>query len=73
MALDLKPVRGGRRQAFRVSMRMARRDIRRHRGRSLLIILLIMLPVAAMTGALTLFQSSQETPAERVQYQLGNT
>jgi putative ABC transport system permease protein len=73
VALDLKPVRGGRRQAFRVSMRMARRDIRRHRGRSLLIILLILLPVAGMTGALTLFQSSQETPAERVQYQLGNT
>ena len=73
MALDLKPVPGGRRQAFRVAMRMARRDIRRHRGRSLLIILLIMLPVAGMTGALTLFQSSQETPAERVQYQLGST
>ncbi|HJV98031.1 MAG TPA: FtsX-like permease family protein [Arthrobacter sp.] len=54
-------------------MRMARRDIRRHKGRSLLIILLIMLPVAAMTGALTLFQSSQETVAERVQYQLGGT
>ncbi|HEY9357299.1 MAG TPA: FtsX-like permease family protein [Arthrobacter sp.] len=73
MALDLKPAPGARRQAFRVAVRMARRDIRRHKGRSLLIILLIMLPVAAMTGALTLFQSSQETVAERVQYQLGGT
>lgn len=73
MALDLKPAPGGRRQAFRVAMRMARRDVRRHKGRSLLIILLIMLPVAAMTGAVTLFQSSQETAAERVQYQLGGT
>ncbi|MBT2533230.1 hypothetical protein J7E83_14090 [Arthrobacter sp. ISL-48] len=73
MALDLKPLPGGRRQSFRVAMRMARRDIRRHKGRSLLIILLIMLPVAGMTGALTLFQSTQETAAERVQYQLGNT
>ena len=73
MALDLKPVPGGRRQAFRVALRMARRDVRRHRGRSLLIILLIMLPVAGMTGALTLFQSTQETAAERVQYQLGST
>lgn len=73
MALDLKPAPGGRRQAFRVAMRMARRDLRRHQGRSLLIILLIMLPVAAMTGAVTLLQSTQETAAERVQYQLGGT
>ncbi|MDQ0680028.1 putative ABC transport system permease protein [Arthrobacter pascens] len=73
MALDLTPVPGGRRHSFRVAMRMARRDIRRHKGRSLLIILLIMLPVAAMTGAATLVQSMEETPAERVQYQLGNT
>ena len=73
VALDLKPVPGGRRHSFRVAMRMARRDIRRHKGRSLLIILLIMLPVAGMTGAATLFQSMQETPDERVQAQLGNT
>ena len=73
MALDLKPVPGGRRHSFRVAMRMARRDIRRHKGRSLLIILLIMLPVGGMTGAATLVQSMQETPAERVQYQLGRT
>ncbi|MCP9001610.1 hypothetical protein NFC73_18030 [Pseudarthrobacter sp. RMG13] len=73
MALTLDPAPGGRRQAFRVAMRMARRDIRRHKGRSLLIILLIMLPVAAMTGAVTLVQSTQETAAERVQYQLGTT
>jgi putative ABC transport system permease protein len=73
VALDLKPVPGGRRHSFRVAMRMARRDIRRHKGRSLLIILLIMLPVGGMTGAATLVQSMQETPAERVQYQLGRT
>ncbi|UKA55091.1 hypothetical protein LFT45_03870 [Arthrobacter sp. FW305-BF8] len=52
---------------------MARRDISRHRDRSLLIILLILLPVAGMTGAAALAQSMQETPAERVQYQLGST
>ncbi|MEO8281952.1 MAG: FtsX-like permease family protein [Pseudarthrobacter sp.] len=73
MALSLTPAPGGRRHAFRVAVRMARRDIRRHKGRSLLIILLILLPVAAMTGALTLVESSQETAAERVQYQLGDT
>ncbi|WP_255770041.1 FtsX-like permease family protein [Pseudarthrobacter sulfonivorans] len=73
MGLSLAPAPGGRRHAFRIALRMARRDIRRHKGRSLLIILLIMLPVAAMTGALTLFESTQETAAERVEYQLGTT
>ncbi len=73
MALSLTPAPGGRRHAFRVAVRMARRDIRRHKGRSLLIALLILLPVAAMTGALTLFESTRETAAERVEYQLGTT
>ncbi|MFE4543356.1 FtsX-like permease family protein [Arthrobacter sp. NPDC056727] len=73
MALDVAPVPHGRWHSFRLALRMARRDISRHRGRSLLIILLILLPVAGMTGAAALAQSMQETPAERVQYQLGNT
>ena len=73
MALDVAPVPHGRWHSFRLALRMARRDISRHRGRSLLIILLILLPVAGMTGAAALAQSMQETPAERVQYQLGST
>ena len=73
MALRLDPVPGGRRQSYRVALRMARRDISRHKGRSLLIILLIMLPVAGMTGAATLIQSTQETAAEQVRYELGST
>lgn len=73
MALNLSPAPGGRRHAFHLALRIGRRDIRRHQGRSLLIILLIMLPVAGMTGAATLIQSTQETAAERVQYQLGAT
>lgn len=71
--LDLAPAPNGRRSSFRVALRVARRDIRRHKGRSLLIILLIMLPVAGMTGAATLFQSSQRTPEEIVRYELGGT
>lgn len=73
MALDLAPVPRGWWHSFRLALRMARRDISRHRGRSLLIILLILVPVAGMTGAAALAQSMQETPAERVQYQLGST
>jgi putative ABC transport system permease protein len=73
MPLDLAPAPGGRRSSFRVALRMARRDINRHKGRSLLIILLIMLPVAGMTGAATLYQSTQRTAEEVVSYELGQT
>lgn len=73
MPLDFAPAGGGRRGSFRVALRMARRDINRHKGRSLLIILLIMLPVAGMTGAVTLFQSTQKTSEEIVRYELGDT
>ena len=73
MPLDLAPAPKGRRSGHRVALRLARRDIARHKGRSLLIIMLIMLPVAGMTGAATLYQSSQRTPGEIVRYELGNT
>ncbi|MDQ0770597.1 putative ABC transport system permease protein [Pseudarthrobacter defluvii] len=73
MQLDLAPAPQGRRSGRRVALRLARRDIARHKGRSLLIVLLIMLPVAGMTGAATLYQSSQRTPGEIVRYELGNT
>lgn len=71
--LDLAPASGARRRSMRVALRMARRDISRHKCRSILIILLIMLPVAGMTAAATLYQSSQRTPEEIVRYELGNT
>ncbi|MDQ0661540.1 putative ABC transport system permease protein [Arthrobacter ulcerisalmonis] len=73
MPVDLAPVPRGRRGSYRVALRLARRDIVRHKGRSLLIILLIMLPVAGLTGAATLYQSSQRTPGEIARYELGNT
>lgn len=73
MPLDLAPAPCGRRSSFRVALRMARRDINRHKGRSLLIILLIMLPVAGMIGAATLYQSTQATPEEIVSSELGQT
>ncbi|WP_251046647.1 FtsX-like permease family protein [Arthrobacter sp. ISL-85] len=71
--MDVAPAPQGRRSGYRIALRLARRDIARHKGRSLLILLLIMVPVAGMTGAATLYQSSQRTPAETVQYELGNT
>lgn len=71
--LDLAPAPGARRSSFRVALRVARRDIGRHKGRSILVILLILLPVAGMTAAATLWQSSLRTPEEIVRYELGNT
>jgi putative ABC transport system permease protein len=73
MPMDLAPAPRGRRGGYRIALRLARRDIARHKGRSLLIILLIMLPVAGMTGAATLYQSSQRTPGETARYELGDT
>lgn len=60
-----------RRGGARAVMRIAARDIMRHRGRSALIVGLIMLPVAAVSAGATLVQSTQATPAEVVTRELG--
>jgi putative ABC transport system permease protein len=73
MALDLTPVKGGRRHRRALALKMAWRDIRRHKGRSALIIALIMLPVAGMSAAATMAQSMLATPQETVLHQLGQT
>lgn len=73
VALDLKPIKGGGRHRLRLSLTMAWRDIRRHKGRSALIIALIALPAFGMSGAATAGQSMLATPAETVLHQLGQT
>lgn len=52
---------------------MAWRDIRRHKGRSALIIALIALPVFGMSAAATAGQSMLATPQETVLHELGQT
>ncbi|MGA7204457.1 MAG: hypothetical protein WBX27_07500 [Specibacter sp.] len=73
MALDLTPVKGGRRHRLRLALTMAWRDIRRHKGRSSLIVALIALPVFAMSLAATAGMSMVATPAETVAMELGQT
>ncbi|WP_125616103.1 FtsX-like permease family protein [Specibacter cremeus] len=73
MALDLTPVPGGRRHRRALALKMAWRDIRRHKGRSVLIMTLIMLPVAGLSAAATAGQSMLATPQETVLHQLGQT
>ncbi|MGN5732991.1 FtsX-like permease family protein [Arthrobacter psychrochitiniphilus] len=73
MALDLKPVKGGGQHRLKVALKMAWRDIRRHRGRSALIVALIALPIFAMSFAATAGMSTMPTNAETVTTQLGQT
>jgi putative ABC transport system permease protein len=44
--------------SIRALGRVAERDIRRHRGRSALVVLLILLPVAAMVGAVAIIRTT---------------
>lgn len=61
--------RGG----WRVALRMARRDVRRHRGRSLLVVIMVGLPVLLLTAGSTLWFTNDLDTAERLPFQLGRT
>lgn len=66
---------GGRRSqwwsSWRVAVRMARRDVRRHRGRSGLIALMVALPVHALVGGAVLYATGDVDPKERLPFALG--
>lgn len=47
--------------AARVATRVARRNIARHRGRSILIALLVLLPVAGMVAAISILRTTSST------------
>ncbi|MFI8634030.1 FtsX-like permease family protein [Microbacterium sp. NPDC077663] len=63
-----KPSRTAR---LRVSVRIARRQVRRTWVSSLLIMSLIALPIAGMAGVAVMVSSTFATPAERVMVELG--
>lgn len=73
MTLDLKPVKGGAQHRLRLALKVAWRDIRRHRGRSALIAALIALPIFAMSFAATAGMSTLPTKAETAAMELGQT
>lgn len=58
--------------SLRALARIARSDIARHRGRSLLVIALVALPVAAMVFGVTLYKTTTPTEAARVASQFGH-
>jgi putative ABC transport system permease protein len=55
----------------RATARIGWRNITRHRGRSLLVSLLILLPVAAMVAGISLFQTMAPTQEEMTVWQMG--
>ncbi|MFJ9606951.1 FtsX-like permease family protein [Kitasatospora sp. NPDC101176] len=57
--------------AWRVTLRIARRDAVRAKGRSALIAAMIALPVLGVTGADVVHRSGQLSPAERVERVVG--
>ena len=57
--------------AIRAQARLGRRHIARHRGRSALITLLVLLPVAAMVAGISIFQTMQPTSEEQTVHRMG--
>lgn len=57
---------------LRVALRLARRQVRRAPGASLLVAALVAMPVAALAASATFWQSQQPTPEQRVALQLGH-
>ncbi|MGZ4607060.1 MAG: FtsX-like permease family protein [Blastococcus sp.] len=56
---------------WRLALRIARRDARRHLGRTLLVLLMVGLPVLAVVGANTLTATNDTTPVEALPTTLG--
>ncbi|MFJ5116981.1 FtsX-like permease family protein [Kitasatospora sp. NPDC088548] len=59
--------------AWRVALRIARRDALRAKGRSALVVAMVALPVLGVTGADIVHRSGQLTPAERVERVMGGS
>lgn len=57
---------------WRIALRMARRDVRRYRGRSALVLVMVGLPIALIVGGLTLVATTQLSAPERLPWSLGS-
>ena len=58
--------------AWRLPLRIARRDALRHRGRSILVLVMIALPVLAVTTADVLIQTSDVSSVESIDRRMGS-
>jgi len=59
--------------SWRVAVRLARRDVRRHRGRNALIMVMVGLPVAVLVAGTTLWATDQLGVRERIPYVMGTS
>lgn len=72
------PPRGGTRfqrwlASWRVSLKMARRDALRYKGRSALVIVMVALPVAMIVGGLAFAATTTRSLEERLPWMLGSS
>ncbi|MEO5981641.1 MAG: FtsX-like permease family protein [Pedococcus sp.] len=59
------------RASWQVALRMARRDLRRHKGRSLLVFLMVAIPVGLLAAAATVGATEQTDAADLVTARMG--
>src|SRR5260221_9955961 len=69
----LSPAAGARATGgWRVATRLARREVRRRWGRTLLVMMLVVVPVFGMTVITTLVRTAHETPARLFATEFGS-
>lgn len=60
------------RSTWAVALRMARRDVRRHRGRSALVVVMVVLPTLLLSTVVTLAYTSEVSGTERIPSAMGS-
>ncbi|KRE60393.1 FtsX-like permease family protein [Nostocoides sp. Soil756] len=60
------------RASWAVALRMARRDVRRHRGRSALVVVMVLLPTLLLSTVVTIAYTSDVTGAEKIPAAMGS-
>ena len=58
--------------SWRVALRMARRDLRRHKGRAVLVFLMVAIPVGLLAGAATLGATEQTDASDLATARMGS-
>ncbi|WP_204132319.1 ABC transporter permease [Phycicoccus sonneratiae] len=60
------------RSSWSVALRMARRDVRRHKGRSALVVVMVLLPTLLLSAVVTIAYTSDVKGAEKIPMTMGS-
>ncbi|MBM6405393.1 hypothetical protein JQN72_14195 [Phycicoccus sp. CSK15P-2] len=60
------------RSTWAVALRMARRDVRRHKGRSALVVVMVLFPTMLLSAAVTVANTQQVTGLEAIPWTMGS-